>query len=500
MPGELPPGKDSHKELEYYKKQLDQLSGESIRHDFILSSLRYEVKQKKEAFDILTTLQNEFSVAVPLEIIFTQTVKAINMQLRMDRSVVLLPSDSADVYTVGFKHGFTGEEISLLQNVKIKLRPDLLNQGQYILLNKSMQPDEQCSLIQQSLFMNFFVGVPVLVDDDPIAFIISGRQFERKPFAAALDKGDVDTLGAIAGLIRTLLQNRKIIELKSQKAEVEKQNKQIAAQRDQLEQALADLRNAQAQLIQSEKMASLGELTAGVAHEIQNPLNFVNNFSQVNEELIKELEDEASNGNLDEVRAIVNHIATNSERINHHGKRAEAIVKSMLQHSRISSGQKELTDISVLADEYVRLAYHGFRAKDKSFNAKVQTDLDPSVGKINVVPQDIGRVVLNVINNAFYAVNERQRVEGQGYEPTVIISTTKQNGKVEIKVRDNGNGIPQNILGKIFQPFFTTKPTGQGTGLGLSLSYDIVKAHGGEIKIETKEGEGSEFVIQLPLS
>jgi two-component system, NtrC family, sensor kinase len=280
---------------------------------------------------------------------------------------------------------------------------------------------------------------------------------------------------------------------------LQKQKHEIDIQKAKAEITLDELKTTQDQLIQSEKMASLGELTAGIAHEIQNPLNFVNNFSEVNEELIIELKKEAGNGNFEEVKAIANDIAFNSEKINHHGKRADAIVKGMLQHSRTSSGQKELTDINALADEYLRLSYHGLRAKDKSFNADLKTDFDDSIGKINIIPQDIGRVILNLINNAFYAVDEKKKQNQDGYEPAVSVSTKKTNGKVEISVKDNGNGIPQKVLDKIFQPFFTTKPTGQGTGLGLSLSYDIVKAHGGELKVETKEGEGSEFIIQLPL-
>ena len=252
-------------------------------------------------------------------------------------------------------------------------------------------------------------------------------------------------------------------------------------------------------LIQSEKMASLGELTAGIAHEIQNPLNFVNNFSEVNKELLQEMKDEIDKGNMEEVKAIANDLIDNEEKINHHGKRADAIVKGMLQHSRSSSGVKEPTDINKLADEYLRLAYHGLRAKDKTFNAILKTDYDATIGNINIVPQDIGRVLLNLYNNAFYTISERQKTEDKEYEPTVSVSTKKIGEIIEIKVTDNGNGIPQKILDKIFQPFFTTKPTGQGTGLGLSLSYDIVKAHGGELKVETKEGEGSEFMILLPI-
>jgi len=265
-----------------------------------------------------------------------------------------------------------------------------------------------------------------------------------------------------------------------------------------LETTLTNLKNTQSQLIQSEKMASLGELTAGIAHEIQNPLNFVNNFSEVSNEMIDEMKTELVNNNKEEALAIADDIKQNLEKINHHGKRADGIVKGMLQHSRSSSGQKESTDINALTDEYLRLAYHGLKAKDDSFNATMKKSFDQSIGNINIVPQDIGRVVLNLINNAFYAVDEKKKGTGNGYEPTVSVSTKRNNGKVEIKVSDNGNGIPQKVLDKIFQPFFTTKPTGQGTGLGLSLSYDIVKGHGGELKVETKEGEGSEFIIQLP--
>ena len=279
--------------------------------------------------------------------------------------------------------------------------------------------------------------------------------------------------------------------------ELEQKRKAIEEANAALTKSLEELKSAQAQLIQSEKMASLGELTAGIAHEIQNPLNFVNNFSEVNKELAEELEQEVDKGNTTEVKALAKDIKENQEKILHHGKRADAIVKGMLQHSRSSSGVKESTDINALADEYLRLAYHGLRAKDKSFNATMKTEFDESIGKINVVPQDIGRVVLNLITNAFYAVTERKKQEGEDFEPRVSVSTKKEGGKVLISVKDNGNGIPDSIKEKIFQPFFTTKPTGQGTGLGLSLSYDIVKAHGGELKVETREGKGSEFIIQL---
>jgi two-component system NtrC family sensor kinase len=277
----------------------------------------------------------------------------------------------------------------------------------------------------------------------------------------------------------------------------QKLNTLLQKQKEQIERTLVKLKSTQAQLIQSEKMASLGELTAGIAHEIQNPLNFVNNFSEVNTELIDELKEEVDKGNITEIKIIADGIKDNEQKILHHGKRADAIVKGMLQHSRASTGKKEPTDINALTDEYLRLSYHGMRAKDKSFNATLQTDFD-NIEKINVVPQDIGRVLLNLFNNAFYAVSEKKKVAEGEYEPVVSVDTKKVDSKVEILVKDNGVGIPQKVVDKIFQPFFTTKPTGQGTGLGLSLSYDIIKAQGGEITVQTKEGEGSEFSILLP--
>jgi two-component system NtrC family sensor kinase len=291
---------------------------------------------------------------------------------------------------------------------------------------------------------------------------------------------------AVAGIILLILYRSNI---KKQKANIA------------LQKAFASLKAAQAQLIQSEKMASLGELTAGIAHEIQNPLNFVNNFSEVNKELVDELQIELKAGNTGEAIAISNDIKENEEKINHHGKRADAIVKGMLQHSQSSTGQKESTDINKLADEYLRLAYHGLRAKDKSFNATLQTDFDENIGKINIIPRDIGRVLLNLYNNAFYAVSEKKKQSGNKYEAIVSLSTKKAGDTILISVKDNGGGVPQKILDKIFQPFFTTKPTGQGTGLGLSLSYDTVtKGHGGELKVETDEGNGSEFIIKLPIA
>ena len=267
----------------------------------------------------------------------------------------------------------------------------------------------------------------------------------------------------------------------------------------QIQYTLDELKATQTQLIQSAKMASLGELTAGIAHEIQNPLNFVNNFSDVNREMIDELREELKGGNVEEAIAIIDDIQQNEEKINHHGKRADAIVKGMLQHSKSGSGVKEPVNINALADEYLRLSYHGIRAKDKSFNAELVTHFDTALPKVNAIPQDIGRVILNLFNNAFYAVNQKQKTAGADYKPEVSVTTSTTNGQVVIRVKDNGTGIPDAVKEKIMQPFFTTKPTGEGTGLGLSLTYDmVVKGHGGSISVNTKEGKFTEFVVMLP--
>lgn len=300
-------------------------------------------------------------------------------------------------------------------------------------------------------------------------------------------------------------EERRIIEAKKQELEyqVAERTAELRKQKESLEEALEELKTTQNQLIQAEKMASLGELTAGIAHEIQNPLNFVNNFSEVSVELCQELQEELDKEDFDKtyIAEILNDISQNQQKITHHGQRAASIVRGMLQHSRASNGQKELTDINALADEYLRLSYHGLRAKDKTFNADFKTNLDPNLPKIEIIPQDFGRVLLNIINNAFYAVQQKAKKGIEGYKPTVTV-TTKLNPQEDliVMITDNGGGMPENIKTKIFQPFFTTKPTGQGTGLGLSLSYDIItKGHAGTLEVESTEGEGTKFIITLPL-
>ncbi len=324
---------------------------------------------------------------------------------------------------------------------------------------------------------------------------------EKEVLINAVKKADYELTITAFKLERTeKVKRTTAILLEETIEELEQKRKAIEETNAALQQSLENLKATQSQLIQSEKMASLGELTAGIAHEIQNPLNFVNNFSEVSNELIDEMNEELDKGDFEEAKFIASDIKQNLEKINHHGKRADNIVKGMLQHSRSSSGTKEPTDINALADEYLRLAYHGLRAKDKSFNAELITDFDKSIGKVNMIPQDMGRVILNLITNAFYAVNEKKQKDTD-FKPIVSVSTKSLGNYISISVSDNGDGIPEKVKEKIFQPFFTTKPTGQGTGLGLSMSYDIVtKGHGGELQVTTKEGEGTTFIINLRIN
>ncbi|WP_240686627.1 7TM diverse intracellular signaling domain-containing protein [Algoriphagus formosus] len=311
----------------------------------------------------------------------------------------------------------------------------------------------------------------------------------------------------LQALFFSLAIARKIRLLKEEKEQIlndEKNNleRKVSERTEDLNQSLENLKATQSQLIQAEKMASLGELTAGIAHEIQNPLNFVNNFSEISNELIEEIEEEqkkpAAERDNELIFEIIADLKQNLQKINKHGHRAGSIVKNMLEHSRISTGEKVLTDINVLADEYVKLSYHGLRAKDKSFNADLKLNLAPNLPKVKILPSEIGRVLLNLANNAFYAVSEKAKGNLEGYKPQLTLSTVKTKNGIEISVSDNGPGIPESIKDKIFQPFFTTKPSGSGTGLGLSLSYDIVKAHGGEVKVESESGKGTTFRIQIP--
>jgi signal transduction histidine kinase len=409
--------------------------------------------------------------------------------VKVHPSLQINSSDSAIVKRAAFNTSFMSGEILLafstreINETKKKVRLTSLIVGACILLVGMII----------SFWLSKNISKPV------VALRNAAHKVSKGDLTPVVTNYANDEIGELAQVFNSMVQ-----ALSKAQQELKNTNETLSATNKTLSATLNNLKATQAQLIHAEKMASLGELTAGIAHEIQNPLNFINNFSEVNTELIDEILNSPEINISEETKTLCNDIKANNEKIIYHGKRADAIVKGMLQHSRTSSGQKELTDINDLCDEYLRLSYHGLRAKEKSFNADFKSDFDESIGKVNIVQQDIGRVLLNLINNAFYSVKNAQPIKGEQYKPLVSITTrkikTSSGAAAEIIVRDNGNGIPQSIIDKIFQPFFTTKPTGEGTGLGLSLSYDIIKAHGGELKVETSEGKGAAFIIQLPLA
>lgn len=477
-----------------YKRFLDLQKAEEQTREAKIEAALERVRSRTLA------MQKSDELAETSTVMFRQL---INLGIEPNRLFIgIVHDDSGDIETWATDEGVTkvSKEFTpnISKNTSIKKMYDGWASGK-----KSMVIDMQgkelenyLHYLSDELHVPFKGGFSQKRRVQNIAFFSKGFIGIASPEPQPEETATLlERFAAVFNLTFTRFNDLQIAERHAEQAKLDLIKLQTEKKR--AEDALAELKTTQSQLIQSEKMASLGELTAGIAHEIQNPLNFVNNFSEVNTELVDELNHELDKGNFEEAIAIAKDIKENENKIKHHGKRAEAIVKGMLQHSRTSSGVKEPTDINALADEYLRLAYHGLRAKDKTFNAKMETNFDENIGTVEVVPQDIGRVILNLITNAFYAVMEKKKLDPEGYEPTVTVATKKLNDKIEIKVRDNGSGIPQRVLDKIFQPFFTTKPTGQGTGLGLSLSYDIIKAHNGELRVETKEGEGSEFVIML---
>jgi signal transduction histidine kinase len=455
-----------------------------------LEKKREELEQSYNNISVLSKIGRDITSTLDLETILNTVYENVNelMDATMFGIGIYKPEQACIEYRMSIEEGKRYQPYNRLMSDKNQLAVWCIDNNKEVFIN-----DIQKQFSKYLTDIDYTIPASVILEDgsipknptsliylplqvkDKIIGLISVQSYEKNAYS----QYHLDILKTLASYTSAALYNAQSYQ--------------------SLQHALNELKLAQEQLVQSEKMASLGELTAGIAHEIQNPLNFVNNFSEVSKELIGEMNEELADGNLKLAKEIAGDIEQNLEKINHHGKRAADIVKGMLQHSRTSIGVKEPTDINALADEYLRLTFHGLRAKDKSFNATMKTDYDETIGNINIIPQDIGRVILNLINNAFYAVDEKSHKNIGAYEPTVSVNTKKEGNKVLINVKDNGFGIPEKIKDKIFQPFFTTKPTGQGTGLGLSLAYDIVKAHGGELMIETIEGEGSEFIIQLPI-
>ena len=480
----------------YYNQLKKSISTPLTAEDFVADSYSLEghIQMDKKHYEVAISLIE----------------KALDVSIRLKR----VDNDEWEAYRIStcyynlndhenaLKYALLSQEVLYEDNIRLKKRLNLTFSDIYDALGNENLAYKHLKIYKDLIKESEDIDIANVLMKAEVRSVIDRNQkeidiLEREQFIKEQqNKNQLLWIISIAGALLFALILSSILFRNNKNRQ--RANLILQQQKEKVQETLVALKATQSQLIQSEKMASLGELTAGIAHEIQNPLNFVNNFSEVSQELMKEMYEEIEKGNQREALETGNDIEQNLEKIHHHGQRASEIVIGMLQHSRSSSGQKEPTDINVLADEYLRLAYHGLRAKDKSFNVTMETDFDESIGKINIVPQDFGRVILNLITNAFYAVSERKLQQQEGYEPTVSVSTKKTGNKVLISVKDNGKGIPQKVLDKIFQPFFTTKPTGQGTGLGLSLSYDIVKAHGGELNVKTKENEGTIFTIILP--
>lgn len=347
---------------------------------------------------------------------------------------------------------------------------------------------------------NFDVALPEIVSEDEIGRLTKSFRYMQQTLA--------ETIGNLKETTEQLrISNEKLEDYsKTLELKVKERTAELVAKNTELDSALQTLKAAQAQLVQSEKMASLGQLTAGIAHEIKNPLNFVNNFSELSIDLAKELREEIEKlgGTLNEndrdyLLEIAGDLAGNAEKIHNHGKRADSIIRGMLLHSRGKAGEKQPTDLNALLEEYVNLGYHGMRATDSSFNIKIESSYDPEVGIVQVIPQDLSRVFLNIINNACQATAQRKNEQKDSYFPVLTVSTKRIGDLVEVRIRDNGKGIPDEIRDKIFNPFFTTKAAGSGTGLGLSISFDIVvQGHGGELTVQSEPGEFTEFIVRIP--
>ena len=474
----------------YYEQRVDELGGANVQADAIISAIKSDLRVKNDGFDLLAELQESIDAQLPIEEMISKTLEGINLRLRMDRSVFLARAADSAAFVPRFGLGFDAHTLGRFSTLALDFTPVLVGNGSYLLVNKATAVTPFIEQVREQLGVPFFMALPVVVGRERVGVLLAGRHKEVKPFAPPVSQSGVNIMRAIAGFISVSWANAHQFVMLEQR---------VQQRTSELQRSLSELRATQAQLVKKEKMASLGELTAGIAHEIQNPLNFVNNFSQVSAELMVELQEIMTTDPV-EAAALAENVVQNLTKINQHGQRASRIVGGMLEHSRAITGERQPTDVNALADEYLRLAYHGLQAKDQAFNAKLETSLAPALPLVEAVPGDIGRVLLNLFANAFYAVRQRQlTTEEVGYVPTVSVRTTYEKHQVQVVVQDNGTGMSAAVQAKVFQPFFTTKSPGEGTGLGLSLSYDIVtQGHGGTLKVASHLGQGSTFTLSLP--
>ncbi len=479
---------------------MDTLAGENLRHDYARTTLRYDLKQRRQGYALLAALQQVSGVEREVADVYRAVCAGLTTELGMDRALVLTPAEAPGTFRVAASTGIARVAEDRLRAAVLTVPPEM-HADSGVLVNKAAPPGPAVATLAEALGLPFLVALPVLEDGAVVCVLLAGRLREAPPFSPPLGEADVDTLRVVAGLVAASQRDRQFATLR---AEHERRTVEVEKARE-IEAAYTQLKATQAQVVQQEKLASLGALTAGIAHEIKNPLNFVNNFAQLSEELVAEIKDERASSpelRVADIEDVLDDLSANVRRIREHGQRADSIVKNMLAHSRGGAGAKEAVDVNALLDEYTSLAFHGMRAQRPDFTCTVERSLDAAAGSVEAVPQDLSRVVLNLVGNALYAVAGRAKQAGggdapEGYAPTVRVSTHAMGEAVEVRVWDNGGGIPEAVRAKIFEPFFTTKPAGEGTGLGLSLSHDIVAAHGGTLAVESDAGETT-FTLTLP--
>lgn len=478
--------------LAYYQRRVDELGGANVQADAVISAVKSDLRVKNDGFNLLAELQESIDAQMPIEEMIDKTLVGINLRLRMDRSLFLVRATNGGHFVPRFGLGFDANLTQRFPTLLFDFSTVLTGKDSYLLVNKATAITPLIEHVREHLESPFFVALPVVIGREMVGVLLAGRYKEIKPFAPPVSQSEATIMRAIAGLVSVSWANANHFLILDQ---------QVQQRTSELQNSLTELRRTQTQLIQQEKMASLGELMAGIAHELQNPLNFVNNFSELSTELLTEIQEAQEAGHLEEATMLATDLAQNLSKIHQYGQRAAGIVHGMLKHSRTSTGQRRAIDLNPLVDETLRLAYHSLQTKHRSFSAVLKAELAPNLGAVVVVPQDISRVLVNLFANAFYAVHQRQQSGEQGYVPTVRVLTTQVGNEVVVQVHDNGPGIAEAVKAKIFQPFFTTKPPGEGTGLGLSLSYDIVtQGHGGVLTVESQQGEGATFCLVLPMA
>jgi signal transduction histidine kinase len=487
------------REAHGYAQRVAGLEAEILRYEGALASFRYRLHQREQGLLVLAELQQAVGEDLPLAALLEQVAHAVNERMGMDRTIVLAPSDAPPLYAPVQWAGYPDSASAALGALELEVPPDA--PGGALLVNAATPADPTIDRLRKALGLPFFVCTPIGTGPSAVGLLLTGRLVEEAPARPPLDKGDEETVQAIAGLVFAFEQAREVAELKVDR---ERRRLEVLKARE-LTETRRRLRETQAKLVEQDRLASLGRLTAGVAHEIKNPLNFVNNFAAISVELVDEIAAligtlrGGAGGAWADIEGLLADLRVNAARIEQHGRRADDIVRAMLLHSRADEGDRRAVDLNALVEEHLDLAYHGIYAEAPGFRVRIGRDYAEGLGPVEVVPRDVGRVLLNLLSNAFHAVRERAEHEGGAYEPAVTVATAWDGDHVEVRITDNGPGIPEGVRAKVFEPFFTTKPPGMGTGLGLSLSHDLVtRGHGGTLEVESDGRSGTTFVVTLP--